>query len=297
MCYFEKEPASRPFAVPCGRSIVRDIIFREVRLMSATEEFQVDRLRVSRFATREEMGRAAAAAAARKIRELLRQKHAIHVIFAAAPSQDEMLAALVREPAIDWGRVDAFHMDEYVGLAPDAPQGFGNFLRDRIFSKLPFRSVHYIRGGSGDIARECGRYGRLLKEYPPDIVCLGIGENGHIAFNDPAVADFDDPLPVKEVTLDEVCRMQQVHDGCFAALDDVPRTAVTLTVPALTRGGSLFCVVPAATKAGAVRAMLTGPVDESCPASILRRHPDASLYLDNDSAALLPPGLEKKADG
>ena len=220
---------------------------------------------------------------------LVRTMEECNMIFAAAPSQNEMLAALAAQPGIEWNRVNAFHMDEYIGLAPDAPQGFANFLRAAIFTKVPFRSVNCLDGtaASRDPAAECARYSQLLRRFPVDITCMGIGENGHIAFNDPPVADFDDPALVKPVALDEICRNQQVHDGCFATLDDVPTHALTLTVPALMHAAQVFCVVPAATKARAVRDTLLGDIRTACPASILRRHPAATLYLDADSASLL----------
>ena len=187
---------------------------------------------------------------------------------------------------MDFTKIDAFHMDEYIGLPADAPQGFGNFLRDRLFNLAPFRSVTYLNGLAADPEEECRRYGELLKGGV-DIVCMGNGENGHIAFNDPAFAEFDDKKAVKIVELDPVCRMQQVHDGCFASLDQVPTHALTLTIPTLTRVGVIFCMVPAASKANAVKACVEGPVTEACPASILRTCPGAKLYLDPDSASLL----------
>lgn len=178
-------------------------------------------------------------------------------------------------------------MDEYVGLSADAPQAFGNFLREHIFDSAPFGDVQYIDASAADPKAECARYGALLEEAPVDIIVLGIGENGHIAFNDPPVADFADPRAVKPVMLDEICRRQQVNDGCFSTLEDVPRYAVTLTVPTLFAGRYLFCVVPAKTKARAVKATLCGEIGEACPATILRRHKHAVLYLDGDSSALL----------
>ena len=246
----------------------------------------VDELRVKVYPSREEMGREAAKETAEAIRALLAEKGRVGMIFAAAPSQNEFLAALCEEPDIDWGRVDAYHMDEYVGLAPDAPQGFGNFLRRAIFGRLPFGSVHYLPT-MGDPEASCRDYEALLAEADPQIVCMGIGENGHIAFNDPAVADFRDPRLVKPVGLDEICRMQQVHDGCFASLDLVPKTALSLTIPALLRPRYVFCMVPAATKANAVKGTVEGPITEKCPASILRTKKGARLYLDRDSSALL----------
>ena len=209
------------------------------------------------------------------------------MIFAAAPSQNEVLASLAYDKEIPWHRVNAFHMDEYIGLSPDAPQGFGNFLKKHIFGLAPFRSVSYIDISATDAKKECARYAALLAEAPIDIVVMGIGENGHIAFNDPPVADFDDKCAVKPVTLDEICRKQQVNDGCFGTLSEVPKTAITLTVPTLFAGGALFCIVPAKTKANAVRETIRGNIDEHCPASILRRHPNAVLYLDENSSALL----------
>lgn len=258
----------------------------------SVKELKKDLLTVRIYGSRAAMGAAAADDVADRIRDLLGRKDEISMIFAAAPSQNEMLAALTAEPGIDWGRINAFHMDEYTGLPADAPQGFGNFLKDRLFGRLPFKSVNYLNGQSADLEAECRRYATLLEKRPADIVCLGVGENGHVAFNDPPVADFHDPRRVKVVSLDSVCRNQQVHDGCFKKLEDVPAQALTLTVPALTRADYLFCVVPAATKAKAVRRMLEGPVGEACPASILRRHAHAVLYLDPESSGLLDARAE-----
>ncbi len=178
-------------------------------------------------------------------------------------------------------------MDEYIGLSADAPQGFGNFLKAHLFGLVEFASVHYINVSATDADAECARYADLLRQYPTDIMVMGIGENGHIAFNDPPVADFSDPCLVKPVTLDEICRNQQVNDGCFAHIDDVPKTAITLTVPTLFAGRALFCIVPAKSKAETVKSTLTGKIGEHCPATVLRRHANATLYLDPDSSALL----------
>ena len=248
---------------------------------------QKDLLKVNIYDTRDEMGKAAAADIKACILSLLETKETINMIFAAAPSQNEVLESLATDKEIPWNRVNAFHMDEYIGLSKDAPQGFGNFLKAHIFGLADFKSVNYIDISAPDADAECARYSALLKEYPTDIVVMGIGENGHIAFNDPPVADFADPKAVKPVELDPICRNQQVNDGCFAALDDVPGTAITLTVPTLFAGDHLFCIVPAKTKAKAVRATLCGEIGEACPATILRRHKSAVLYLDGDSSALL----------
>ncbi|NSW89216.1 MAG: glucosamine-6-phosphate deaminase [Firmicutes bacterium] len=251
--------------------------------MSKIKEMKVDSLIVKVFDSRQALGEEAAKEAAVKIRELLQEKQEINIIFAAAPSQNEFLASLVKEKDIDWSRINAFHMDEYVGISKDAPQAFGNFLKERIFGKVSFKSVNYIDLSAEDTEKECERYSTLLKQYPTDIVCMGIGENGHIAFNDPPVADFNDKKLVKVVELEEKCRQQQVNDGCFKTLDDVPKYAITLTIPALMAGKYIFCMVPGNTKTEAVTNTIKGRISEECPASILRKHDNAILYIDKDS--------------
>ena len=254
--------------------------------MSLLKTEKIGTLDVRIYDTRAALGEAAGADAAAVLRARLAEKSEINMIFAAAPSQNETLAALCAQNGIDWSRVNAFHMDEYIGLAADAPQRFGTFLKNAIFDKLPFRSVNYIDCTGNDPESECARYGALLENRPIDIVLLGIGENGHIAFNDPPVADFNDKRLIKPVPLDEICRRQQVNDGCFARVEDVPKTALTLTIPTLFNADYLFCSVPASTKANAVYHTLTNTqIDTSCPATILRKHPHAVLYCDKDSAA------------
>ena len=249
--------------------------------------FYADKLQVRVYDDRRQMGDAAAADIKACILKLLETRETINMIFAAAPSQNEVLAALANDREIPWQRVNAFHMDEYIGLDPHAPQGFGNFLREHLFGLAPFRSVTYLDSAAADPEAECLRYSKLLQENPVDIVVMGIGENGHIAFNDPPVADFQDTRLVKTVALDPVCRQQQVNDGCFAALEQVPTHAITLTVPALMAASYHFCIVPAPTKAKAVNATVNGPVGESCPVTCLRSRNGAVLYLEPDSAALL----------
>lgn len=251
------------------------------------KKFLKDKLEVRVYPDRMQMGVAAARDVKHKMAELLQTRAEINMIFAAAPSQNEVLATLAADETIEWNRVNAYHMDEYIGLAAEAPQGFGNFLKDRLFDRVPFKSVHRIDPTATDPEREAARYAALLTAAPADIVVMGIGENGHIAFNDPPVADFRDPCAVKAVALDEVCRRQQVNDGCFARFEDVPRYALTLTVPTLVAAPWLFCIVPAKTKAKAVYETIYGAIDEHCPASILRTHDHAILYLDVDSGALL----------
>jgi glucosamine-6-phosphate deaminase len=232
--------------------------------------------------SRAEMGRAAAALVATEMRARLAGGAGLRMIFAAAPSQAEMLEALVAEPGIDWGRVTAFHMDEYIGLAEGAPERFALWLRRHLFDRVPFAAVHAIDPGR-DPAAAARAYAAALDAAPIDIVCLGIGVNGHLAFNDPPVADLADPWDVKIVELDATCRQQQVDDGCFAGFDDVPTHALTLTVPRLLRADRLVCVVPGAAKRDAVRRALHDPIGAACPATALRQHPRVVLFLDAEA--------------
>lgn len=239
-------------------------------------------MHVQSFPSRALMGEAAAKDIAQALRDALARQQSVRMVFAAAPSQAQMLAALCAAPDIDWTRVTAFHMDEYIGLQSAAPERFARWLDDNLFERVPFARIHRIVP-EPDPEAAAREYAILLNAAPIDFVCLGIGVNGHIAFNDPPVADFEDPLDVKVVTLDDQCRQQQVDDECFASFDDVPEQAITLTVPRLMRAGRLFCVVPGRLKQDAVRETLYGPISTECPASILRQHPDCSLYLDAES--------------
>ena len=248
---------------------------------------QVDSLHVEIYADREKMGAAAARAVAERMKEVIAEKGLVTMVFAAAPSQNEFLATLTSLKGIGWDKVIAFHMDEYIGLPADAPQGFGNFLRERLFDLVRPSSVYYLNGQAADPEQECGRYGALLEAHPVDIVCAGVGENGHLAFNDPPVADFADPVKVKVVELDETCRWQQVHDGCFPNFDSVPTHALTMTISALMATRWIYTVVPGPTKAQAIKDTLKGAIGAHCPATALRAHPKAVLYVDRDSAALL----------
>lgn len=257
------------------------------------QSFRADRLHVRVCDSRAAMGSVAASAVEECAEGLLRRKETVRMIFAAAPSQNELLEDLVRSTRIDWTRVEAFHMDEYLGLPEGAEQSFGAFLSRKLFGRLPFKSVHLIDPGS-DPKAECERYTALLRTAPIDIVCLGVGENGHLAFNDPPVADFGENALVKVVELDRACRVQQVNDGCFGALGDVPTHAVTLTIPALLSAESMFCVVPGETKRRAIARMLTGPVSTECPATALRNHDRALLFVDRAAAGgLSNPDGEK----
>ncbi len=251
------------------------------------KSFKAEKLTVNVYETRGEMGSSAAHDIKTCISNILKQKNECNIIFAAAPSQNEVLDVLANSKDIDFTKINAFHMDEYIGLDADAPQGFGNFLKNALFGKVNFKQVFYLAASSDDINKECERYSQLLKQYPADIICMGIGENGHIAFNDPPVADFNDAVYVKKVQLDELCRAQQVNDGCFADISLVLTHALTLTIPVLTAPKNIFCVVPNTAKANAVKDTVNGEISTSCPASILRTCDNAILYLDKNSAQFL----------
>ncbi|MGP8271180.1 MAG: glucosamine-6-phosphate deaminase [Terracidiphilus sp.] len=233
--------------------------------------------------SRLEMGARAASDISQELRACLQKQPSARMIFAAAPSQSEMLSALRQENDIDWSRVTAFHMDEYLDLPPEAPQRFGRWLSEAIFNHLPFAAVHLLNPGD-DPAQTAREYAAELNAAPIDIVCCGIGANGHLAFNDPP-ADFSDPLTVKIVHLDLQCRQQQVDEKSFATLNEVPSRALTITVPGLLASRAIFCTVPGALKKNAVQRTLLGPIDPMCPASALRLHPRCIIYLDADSAA------------
>ncbi len=234
------------------------------------------------------MARAAADEAREVMRAAVGARGVAHVMFATGNSQLAFVHALVAETAgVPWADTVVFHMDEYVGIGPDHPAGFQRWIRERIVKEAQPRAAYYVEG-LGDAEAECSRYAALVRSHPLDLCCLGIGENGHLAFNDPPVADFADPLDVKVVELEAACRMQQVHEGHFEGLADVPTHAITVTVPALLRAGRVLAVVPEARKAEPVRAALTGPVSARCPASALRTISRVTVHLEPDSARLLP---------
>lgn len=249
--------------------------------------FKVDALTVEIFRDQPTMAAAAAEAARVALADAQRASGAARAILASAASQIQFLDRLTSSGSLDWSRTTLFHMDEYLGIAPDHPASFRKFLREKVEARVRPEVFHYVEGESDQPLRECRRYTGLLDAAPLDLCCLGIGENGHIAFNDPPVADFQDPDTIKLVKLDEACRMQQVGEGAFPALENVPQYAFSLTIPALCRARSMVCVVPERRKARAVRDALLGPIDTACPASWLRRQPHARLFLDADSASLL----------
>ncbi len=253
-------------------------------------EFTVDKLQVIVYHDRPALGRGASRDVGRTIAARQQAAGGVNVVFAAAPSQNEFLAGLVANREIDWSRLNAFHMDEYLGLDADHPASFRRYLGEHLFGLVGLQpeALHLIPGERvSRPLRTCLEYEDILRDRATDIVCAGIGENGHLAFNDPPIADFLDPVLVKVARLDPQCREQQVHDGAFASLDEVPTHAYTLTIPALLSAPVVSVVVPGARKAEAVFATLKGPISESCPASALRRHVGARLYLDRDSARLV----------
>jgi glucosamine-6-phosphate deaminase len=256
-------------------------------LIQPVSENKYDNLPVSIYSDRQQMGIAAADYVITKIQALLALQNELRMIFAASVSQNDFLAEFTQSAEIDWSRITAFQMDEYIGLHEHHPQTFGNYLRQYLFDHVPFKLVHFLDPAATDPQAECQRYADLINEKPIDIICLGIGENGHIAFNDPHVADFIDLESVKIVEMDQDCRQQQVNDGCFADISEVPKQAMTITVPIFMQARALSIVVPGERKAEAVFNTLTGTIDNSCPASILRNHPDGHMFLDQDSAQKL----------
>jgi glucosamine-6-phosphate deaminase len=248
--------------------------------------FSCDRLAVRVYADRSAAGAAGAQIAAATIGEAIARDGRAAVVFASAVSQDPFLAGL-RAQDIDWPRVTAFHMDEYAGMAADHPASFRRFLRDRLFDHVPVAAFHGLDGEAANADAECARYAALLREARPCLVIMGIGENGHLAFIDPPVCDFHEARDVRPVELDDVCRMQQVHDGAFRRFEDVPARALSLTVPFFLRVPRALVFVNGEHKSAAVQAALEGPVTEACPASALRGHPSAILFLDPAAAKLL----------
>jgi glucosamine-6-phosphate deaminase len=249
-------------------------------------ELKVGQLEVVVYPDNESLGKAAAAQAAAILRAAIANHGHANAILATGNSQLTTLAAL-RHANVDWSRVYLFHMDEYIGLPATHPASFRQFLHEKLVDVVRPAEFFGVEGDAPDINAACQHYTELLHRFPADLVCLGIGENGHIAFNDPPFADFDDPAWVKVVTLDEMSRKQQVGEGHFPSLDSVPTQAITLTIPALLSAKHLLCIVPEARKATPVRQALTEPITESCPASILRTAPHAKLLLDPDSASML----------
>lgn len=251
------------------------------------KSFEVDSLTVQIYDSKASMGQAASHYVTEKLIEAISRNGKAHLILATGASQFTFLDAFKQEEAVDWSKITVFHLDEYTGMSDQHPASFRKYLRERILDEVKPGTVHFLNGDAENIEHEIDRYENLLKSHSIDVACIGIGENGHIAFNDPPVADFNDPRLVKVVELDDACRRQQMGEGWFAALDDVPTHALSLTIPAIMKSKTISCVVPDQRKAEAVYNTLYRPIDTVCPATILRRHPQTILFLDNHSASKL----------
>ncbi|WP_407267909.1 glucosamine-6-phosphate deaminase [Radiobacillus sp. PE A8.2] len=247
------------------------------------KEGQAKNLTYQVFEDRTAMGKAAGRDVIESINKVIKEKGHVRMIFAAAPSQSEVLEQLVATKDVDWSKVTVFHMDEYIGYDHNSNNSFAYFLNKHLFKQVKPKTVNLINGNVSDYEQECQRYVDLLTKEPIDIVCLGIGENGHIAFNEPEVADFQDPKKMKVVPLDDICRQQQVNEGLFPTIDDVPKDALTVTIPMLLSASHLFCVVPGPTKHNAVIKTLQDPITTDTPSTILRKHADCTLYLDQEA--------------
>lgn len=255
--------------------------------IQAIKQFHTDKLEVRIFENRAQMGKAAALEFAHRMNNLRSVKDELRMVFAAAPSQLDFLNSLSADKTLNWECVTAFHMDEYVGISKTTEQSFATWLKNKFFQYHQFKKIHYLNGEAENQNIECERYNDLINADVIDMIALGIGENGHIAFNDPPVADFNEKETVKIVELDHACKVQQVNDGCFKNIETVPVNAYTLTVPALVNAQNLICVVPGKQKAKAVFDTLNGDISTACPASILRTHANTVLFLDKESASLL----------
>jgi glucosamine-6-phosphate deaminase len=252
----------------------------------ALQTFQAGTAHVALFGSAASAGAAAAAQAAKLIRNAIAEHGHARVIAATGNSQIPVADALVKEQ-IDWKSVELFHMDEYAGMTADHLSSFRYWIRTRLVEKAHPGAIHYLEGDAADLPAEMRRYAKLLLAAPIDVAFVGFGENGHIAFNDPPVANFNDPETVKMITLDEPCRRQQAGEGHFKDVESVPKEAMTITCPGLFRAKSWICCVPEGRKAEAVKNALEGPIGEACPASLVRRHPNAYVFLDSNSASML----------
>jgi glucosamine-6-phosphate deaminase len=248
--------------------------------------FQQDKTQIKIYDHEIEMANTAGNFVAQHLHNSIREKGKANLIVGTGTSQIRFLEALSKR-SLDWEKITVFHLDEYIGISPNHPASFRKYLRDRFINIVQPGKAYFLNGDADDLQAEIERYQKLLKGNPIDIACIGIGENGHIAFNDPPTADFDDPKCIKVVVLDEACRMQQVGEGWFDKMEDVPTRALTLTIPTILESNAICCVVPDQRKAEAVQKTLYGPISTECPASILRNHPNAILFLDKYSSCKL----------
>lgn len=242
-------------------------------------------LKLEIYDTRQSAGESAARAVAQTFKDLDRNGKDISAIFATGASQLAVLEALTAIPGLPWGKIQGFHMDEYVGISDTHPASFRRYMREKLTGRVAMKQFWEIDGNVRDLEAFCQKYAEKLRAAAPRLCLLGIGENGHLAFNDPSEANFNDPADVKVVHLDRICKQQQVEEGWFGNLDEVPDRAITLSIPALFRVPKLIVSVPGTRKARIVRRTLEDPIGTNCPATILRTHPDATLYLDKESAA------------
>jgi glucosamine-6-phosphate deaminase len=249
--------------------------------------FKVGTMNVEVYPSRDSMGAAAARATAEAMKQLALSQDVMGVIFATGASQLATLDALTKIDGLPWSKVSGFHLDEYVALPIEHLASFRGYLRRNLTDKVPIGTFNEVDGTAADLDEVCRSYAEKLRAANPQLCLLGIGENGHLAFNDPPVADFNDPLDVKVVKLDEACRIQQTAEGWFKTANDVPERAVTLTIPTMLRVPKLIVSVPGTRKAGIMRRSLTEEISTACPSTILRTHPDVTIYLDNDSASEL----------
>ena len=253
-------------------------------MVQPIKSFTKEQLQVRIFVTTKEVGYASADFVAKNLQSVIQAKGTANLILATGASQFSFLDALKKQ-SVDWNKITVFHLDEYIGISDQHPASFRKYLKERILDVVKPSKIYFLNGDAPDPDEEAKRYGELLLAHPTDVACIGIGENGHIAFNDPAVADFNDPLRVKVVYLDHACRMQQLGEGWFPTFEDVPKQALSLTIPSILRSKVISCVVPDERKSQAVYDTLFGKISTSCPASILRTHPDAVLFLDSGSAS------------
>jgi len=248
------------------------------------------------FRTKQQLGKAAAKAAAEKIENAIKTKGSANIILATGASQFEILAELVNAEGIDWSNVTMFHLDEYIGLSPDHPASFRKYIKERFVSKIgSLKAVHFVNGSAADPQAECDRLNQIIADHPIDLALVGIGENGHLAFNDPP-ADFDTDQPYIIVNLDQRCRKQQLGEGWFKSLEDVPTQAISMGIRQIIKSSCIIASVPDRRKARAVKDALEGPVTNACPASILQNHPNCTIFLDRDSASLLSKQSSRGAD-
>lgn len=250
------------------------------------KKLQKEKLKIEVYNNTEELGKAAAISVANKLNDAISEKGFANLILATGASQFQFLEHLQKQK-IDWKRITVFHLDEYLGMPVTHPASFCKYLKERILDKVQPEKVYYLEGDATEIEETVANYETLLKNHPVDVACIGIGENGHIAFNDPPVADFNDPKLVKIVELDEACRKQQLGEGWFPTFEDVPTHALSLTIPAILSSKHISCVVPDERKAEAVFNTINAEISTACPATILRTHSDTILFLDKNSASKL----------